>query len=632
MRRFPLRRFLLIIVIVTVAGASLAFPEINISLGGIKLERGGDTILGLRLGLDLEGGSHLVYEAQPTEGQEVTAEQMEGVVKTIERRVNSFGVAEPIIQTMGGDRILVQLPGVGTTKATVIFPSDVQTDALRDVLASVGRPNATIEKEDSRTFIIELPSLQPAKLDDEGNVIQAAEREVIEQMLRETFPAVTLSMVFSEPTEAENIEAVLAGLGREDAGVRRLSDLIFSVDMQNLQPAQLDSDGNVIQRSEEELIREAFQEKLPTLLSLEVKDIFIVITGGVEEAKRLIGQTAQLELKERTCLNDPQDITQSCNDPQYHRDSPLNLTGDDLVRAYPGTDPNLGVPIVNLEFNSEGARIFAEHTQKIAATNNPKSRTAFFLDDELLIAPVALQAITGGRAFIQGPDFTIDRVRTIAIQLESGRLQVPLILIQEQDVDATLGEDSLKKSVVAGVIGLGLVLLFMALYYRLPGLMACIALIIYAVIILAILKLWPITLTLGGIAAFILSIGMAVDANILIFERMKEELRSGRTLIASIETGFNRAWPAIRDSNVSTFITCAILFWFGTRLGTGLVTGFAITLFIGVAVSMFSALTVTRTLLRAVAVSPLGRYVSLYTPVERIEPRSRPGSAVGDRG
>ena len=170
--------------------------------------------------------------------------------------------------------------------------------------------------------------------------------------------------------------------------------------------------------------------------------------------------------------------------------------GDDLARAYPGTDPTLGRPVVNLEFNSEGGRIFAKHTQDIAGTNN---RTAFFLDDELLIAPVALQAITGGRAFIQGPDFTIDRVRTIAIQLESGRLQVPLILIQEQDVDATLGKDSLKKSVVAGLIGLGLVLLFMALYYRLPGVVACVALIIYAVIVLAILKLWPITLTLGGI-------------------------------------------------------------------------------------------------------------------------------------
>ena len=627
MRRFPLRRVLLISIIVSLATASLAFQEINISLAGINLERGGDTILGLRLGLDLRGGSHLVYEAQPTEGQSPTSEQMEGVIRTIEKRVNSFGVSEPVIQKMGGDRILVQLPGVGTTKAKVSFQEDVQADALRSVLASYDRSDATMEREDSRTFVIELPSLQPAKLDDDGNVIRAAERDLIEQALREAFSAVSLNLVFSEAMVAEDIRSVLVGLGREDAAVIRLTDTRFSVDIQSLLPAVLDSDGNVVQPAEEDFIRANFQEQLPTLLSLDVHKMSYVISGGVEEAKRLIGQTARLELMERVCLNDPQDITQSCDDPQYHVDSSLNLTGDDLARAYPGTDPTLGRPVVNLEFNSEGARIFAKHTQDIAGTNN---RTAFFLDEELLIAPVALQAITGGRAFIQGPDFTIDRVRTIAIQLESGRLQVPLILIQEQDVDATLGKDSLKKSVVAGLIGLGLVLLFMALYYRLPGVVACIALIIYAVIVLAILKLWPITLTLGGIAAFILSIGMAVDANILIFERMKEELRSGRTLIASVETGFNRAWPAIRDSNVATFITCAILFWFGQRLGTGLVTGFAVTLFIGVAVSMFSALTVTRTLLRIVAISPLGRYVSLYTPVQRIETPSSPGLAVGE--
>ncbi len=323
-----------------------------------------------------------------------------------------------------------------------------------------------------------------------------------------------------------------------------------------------------------------------------------------------------MELKERTCLNNIANFTQSCDDEEFHVDNPLNLTGDDLIRAYAGMHPSMNIPVVNLEFNEQGAKIFAEHTQRIAGTNN---RTAFYLDEELLIAPVAMQAITGGRAFIQGPNFTMERVRTIAIQLESGRLKVPLNLIQELDVDATLGGDSLAKSVVAGLIGLGLVLLFMAIYYRLPGVLACFALMIYAVIVLAILKLWPITLTLGGLAAFILSIGMAVDANILIFERMKEELRGGRTLVAAIETGFNRAWPAIRDSNVSTFITCAILFWFGTRLGTGVVTGFAVTLFIGVAVSMFSALTVTRTLLRIAGMSPLAKFTAIYAPVRNVK-------------
>ncbi|MDE2860523.1 MAG: protein translocase subunit SecD [Chloroflexota bacterium] len=630
MRRFPLRLFILIAVITVLAGASLAAQEIDLAVGGVSLKRGDDTILGLQLGLDLEGGSRLVYQALPTEGESPTQDQMEGVLKTIERRVNAFGVAEPVIQTMGGDRIQVQLPGVGATEATLTFQQDVQVNDIRDVLAAHGRQDATIDQQDSRNFVVEVPSLRPAELDAQGNEISPSERDAIEQALRERFPVVTFSLVLGDASSEDDVRAAMAAAGREGVAVRAVTDTRFAVDVPGLRPAELDGQGNVVTPSEEDEIRATLQEELPSLQSVELLEMSMVVSGGVEEAKRLIGQTAQLELFERTCTNDPLDITQDCDDPQYHVDSPLNLTGEDLVRAYAGTHPTLGQPVVNLEFDSEGARIFAQHTQRIAGTGN---RTAFFLDEEFLIAPIALQAITGGRAFIQGPDFTIDRVRTIAIQLESGRLQVPLVLIQEQDVDATLGEDSLQKSVVAGVVGLGLVLLFMALYYRLPGFMACVALIIYSLIVLSILKLWPVTLTIGGLAAFILSIGMAVDANILIFERMKEELRSGRTLIAAIETGFNRAWPAIRDSNVSTFITCAILFWFGTRLGTGIVTGFAITLFIGVAASMFSALTVTKTFLRIVAISPFGRFGGLYTPVQRVERRAAPpGAAVGDRG
>ena len=614
MRRFPLKRFLLVAILVTLAVTSLAIQEIRVSAGGVNFVRGSDSILGLRLGLDLEGGSHLVYEALPADGSESpTSDQMEGVIQTIERRVNAFGVAEPIIQSMGADRVLVQLPGVGTTKARVAFHQNVGTEELRTVLVNLGRSNALIEREDNRTYKIELPSLRPREIDADGNVVRIAERDEIQQALEEAFPAVAMTLEFSDPMD---VEVVSSALGREDAAVIRRSDTSFTVELPSLEPA----DANAL--------LESLQLQLPSLRSSNVEEFSFVITGGVEEAKRLIGQTARLELMERTCLNDPADITQRCEDPEYHVDTPLNLTGDDLARAYAGTHPTLARPIVNIEFSSDGARIFARHTQDIAGTNN---RTAFFLDDELLIDPIARQVISGGRAFIQSPDFTPERVRTISIQLESGRLQVPLELIQELEVDATLGADSLRKSVVAGLIGLGLVLLFMALYYKLPGVVACIALIAYALMVIAIIKLWPITLTLGGIAAFILSLGMAVDANILIFERVKEELRSGRSLMAATETGFNRAWPAIRDSNVSTFITCAILFWFGSRLGTGLVTGFAVTLFIGVAMSMFSALTVTRTLLRIVAITPLGRYLSLYAPVDRIDVAPRTGSPLGDR-
>jgi preprotein translocase subunit SecD len=182
--------------------------------------------------------------------------------------------------------------------------------------------------------------------------------------------------------------------------------------------------------------------------------------------------------------------------------------------------------------------------------------------------------------------------------LKYGALPVPLEIVEQRTVGPTLGQDSLQKSFVAGAIGLLLVVLFMLVYYRLPGLLADVALVIYALVVFALFKLIPVTLTLAGIAGFILSIGMAVDANILIFERMKEEMRSGKTLGAAIEAGFARAWNSIRDSNASTLITCAILYIFGSYFGTSVIRGFAITLAIGVLVSLFTAITVTRTFLR----------------------------------
>ena len=343
----------------------------------------------------------------------------------------------------------------------------------------------------------------------------------------------------------------------------------------------------------------------PSIQILGENRILIQLPGvdDVEEAKRLIGQTGKLEFKERICAN------AACTD---FSDLDLGLTGELLARAYAGTHQSTGRPIVNLEFNAEGARLFAETTSRIAGTNN---RTAIFLDDTEIVAPVARQAILGGQAFIEGPDFTFDRVRTIAIQLEEGRLDTPIAVISEQNVDATLGAESLNRSLVAGMIGFGLVVLFMVLYYRVPGVMASIALICYMILVLMLVKLVPVTLTLAGIAGFILSIGVAVDANILISERTKEELRTGRALLGAISAGFNRAWPAILNSNVATMITCAILFWFGSRFGASAVTGFAVTLFIGVATSMFTAVIISQTLLRILAATPLSRYTGLFTPV-----------------
>ena len=244
MRRFPLKRFLLVAILVTLAVTSLAIQEIRVSAGGVNFVRGSDSILGLRLGLDLEGGSHLVYEALPADGSESpTSDQMEGVIQTIERRVNAFGVAEPIIQSMGADRVLVQLPGVGTTKARVAFHQNVGTEELRTVLVNLGRSNALIEREDNRTYKIELPSLRPREIDADGNVVRIAERDEIQQALEEAFPAVAMTLEFSDPMD---VEVVSSALGREDAAVIRRSDTSFTVEIPSLEPADAKCPSGII--------------------------------------------------------------------------------------------------------------------------------------------------------------------------------------------------------------------------------------------------------------------------------------------------------------------------------------------------------------------------------------------------
>jgi len=196
--------------------------------------------------------------------------------------------------------------------------------------------------------------------------------------------------------------------------------------------------------------------------------------------------------------------------------------------------------------------------------------------------------------------FDLDSANRLALQLRYGSLPVPLKVVQQSEVGPTLGQDSIRQSQIAGIIGLTAVILFMILYYRLPGIVAAIALAFYAVITFALFVLIPVTLTLPGIAGFILSVGVAVDANILIFERMKEELRDGRGLRSAVDTGYGRAWPSIRDSNVSTLITCTILWFFGSAFGASIVQGFALTLALGVAVSLFTAILVTRTLMHLI--------------------------------
>lgn len=297
--------------------------------------------------------------------------------------------------------------------------------------------------------------------------------------------------------------------------------------------------------------------------------------SDLTKAKEFLGETAELDFKKEGKLMNGQTTWIS-----------TGLSGKDLSKAILSTSQN-GQWVVDLQFNDRGTRKFADLTQKLVG-----KPMAIFFNGELQSAPVIREPILGGNAQISGGDngFEYEEAKKMVDLLNAGALPVPAKIIEENTVGPTLGADSIHKSKIAGIIGLGLVMLFMVAFYRLPGLIADVALVCYSIILFALFKAIPVTLTLAGIAGFILSIGMAVDANILIFERTKEELRAGRTLFTAINAGFDRAFTSIFDSNMSTIITCVILY----VLGTSVVKGFALTLALGVMVSMFSAITITK--------------------------------------
>jgi len=276
--------------------------------------------------------------------------------------------------------------------------------------------------------------------------------------------------------------------------------------------------------------------------------------------------------------------------PVYH----TLMTGTALVSANPGRQEITNEIVIQFELTPEGATTFAQHT----AANRGKFLT-IVLDKTVISSPQIEDTIPDGKGIIRG-NFTAESANTLALQLRYGSLPIPLKVAESRIIGPTLGQDSLNKSLVAGLIGLGAVMIFMALYYRLPGLVANISILGYAAIALAIFKLIPVTLTLAGVAGFMLSTGSALDANILIFERLKEELRSGRNLGQALELAWRRAWSSIRDSNIATLIICAILLWFASTFGATIVRGFAVTLMIGIGISLFTALVITRLLLNVV--------------------------------
>jgi len=415
------------------------------------------------LGLDLKGGTHLVYLADLSNIESGDySDAMEGVRDVVERRVNIFGVSEPLVQVSkvsGEHRLIVDLAGV----------SDVD---------------------------------EAIKMIGETPLLEFKEEKSKEEM----------------DAEAKNAQD---DNKTEDAG------------------SDNDSDESVVD---------------------------VVATDAEGNAADV---NAQIDMSENVYI-DPFKLTQ--------------LSGKQLSRAELVFDPQTSQPQVSLEFDGEGTELFADITQR-----NVGKRVAIFLDGVVISAPNVNEPILSGRAVIQG-EFTVEEARQLAQRLNAGALPVSIKLIGQQTVGATLGEISIQKSLKAGVIGLAAVTIYMLFYYKLLGLLAAVALIVYVILSLAIFKMIPVTLTLSGIAGFILSFGMAVDANVLIFERIKEELRDGETLEMSINKGFVKAWPSIRDGNVSTLITCLILWTFASSS----VKGFALTLGIGILISMLSAIIITR--------------------------------------
>ncbi len=352
-----------------------------------------------------------------------------------------------------------------------------------------------------------------------------------------------------------------------------------------------------------------FGVREPVVQVEEKSQRLIVELAGVtdvNEAIKMIGQTPFLEFKEQRPQEETQKILDkqkeikdktfeeaqkipdwqlACQDTYFQS---TQLTGKYLKKAEVTFDQTTYRPGISLEFNDEGAKIFEDLTKK-----NVGKPLAIYIDNALISAPTVKETISGGRAQITG-DFTIDAAKELTRNLNAGALPVPIKLISQQTIGPTLGQDSLNKSLKAGMIGFLTVILFMIILYKFPGFLSSMALLIYIALNLAVFKAIPVTLTLAGIAGFILSIGMAVDANILIFARMKEELSQGKNIPIAMEEGFRRAWPSIRDGNLTTLVVAGIMFW----LGSGFVKGFALTLSIGVLLSMFSAIVITRDFMR----------------------------------
>lgn len=511
----------------------------------------------INLGLDLQGGAQLVYQADMSnvdKGHETEA--LDGIRDVIEKRVNAYGVSEPLIQaSKAGEeyRLIVELAGIKDIEEAKKTIKETPLLEFKEEGATPQLTDEQIKEIEEKNKVAELKAQDLLK--------RAVAGEDFSQLAKDN----------SEDGSAE--EGGDLGFFKKGVMVPEFEKVVFDSGLEN---------GQVFK----ELVQTQFGYHI--IKKIEQRGE----SDNLEaHAAHILIRTASLEQ------------IQKMLQPEF---VDTGLTGQQLDSAQVAFNGQTNLPEVALKFNDEGKELFKNITEK-----NVGKQVAIFLDGSIISAPVVQDVIRNGEAVINGK-FSLQEAKELAQRLNAGALPVPINLVSQQSVEATLGKASLDKSLKAGLIGLAAVGLFMLLYYRLAGFTAVIALIIYSALIVMMLKVssitpLSITLTLSGIAGFILSIGMAVDANVLIFERMKEELRGGRSLKASIDEGFRRAWPSIKDSNYSTILTALIL----TLFGTGFIKGFALTLILGVLLSMFTAIIITRMILNLVTIEWLEKHKNI---------------------
>ncbi len=611
--------------------------------------------LDFRLGLDLQGGSHLVYKADVTAvDPKDRNDAVEGVRDVIERRVNGFGVSEPLVQTnnsQGEYRIIVELAGIKDVNEAIKMIGETP------ILEFKEQNNEISELSDEERSSLESMNITAKENIDvamkrisDGDSFETVTRDYGEDnatkesggdlgwLSKHERPDIIGSVELLEV--GGNTDILTTGDGYEIFKLEELREKKNPFNEEETETGEVKARHILICHSESERCEsERTKEEAETFagevrgkataenfeeLAKEFSDepgadeqggdlgwfyrgmmvppfesvAFVQEVGTVSDVVEtqfgyhiiFVEDTKPaVEYRVRRLFIDiktEEDITGPKLDWKN-----TELTGKHLDRAVVVFDPNDNTPQISLQFDGEGSDLFADITER-----NIGNPVAIFLDGYAISVPTVREKIPSGQAVISGT-FNILEAKLLAQRLNAGALPVPIEIINQQTVGASLGHESLLASLKAGLIGLILVAVFMILYYRLPGIMAVFSLIVYGLLVLALFKVVSVTLTLAGLAGFILSIGMAVDANVLIFERLKEELRIGNPIRIAIDEAFIRAWPSIRDGNFSTLITCFILFQFSS----GVVKGFAITLILGVIVSMFSAIVITKNFMMVVS-------------------------------